>query len=244
MCLITSCGKKSYTDMVFVEGGQFTMGSNDKDADPDERELKQISVSDFFISRYEVTQSEWDEIMPENLSVFPGKDHPVECVSWDDARLFIERLNRKTGRHYRLPTQEEWEYAAKGGKHATESRYSGGNDLNTVGWTRDNSRRTTHKVGLLKPNALGLYDMTGNVHEWCDGLYDSVFYAQDTVMNTEYDLKDIRIFKGGSWGNYAKHCRISNTNYNTRETRSFSIGFRLAEDVTKKVNENRRADGI
>lgn len=220
--------------MVFVEGGQLTMGSNDMDADPDERDIRRVSVNDFCISRYEVTQSEWNEIMHKNLSVFSGKNHPVECVSWDDAILFIEKLNRKTGRHYRLPTEEEWEYAAKGGKYGSESRYSGGNNLEEVGWMRNNSRQSTHKVGLLKPNALGLYDMTGNVHEWCDGRYDSIFYAQDTILNNQYDLKDIRIFKGGSWGNDPKHCRISNTNYNTRETRSFSIGFRLAEDVKKQ----------
>lgn len=220
--------------MVFVEGGQFMMGSNDSDADPDEKEIRLVSVNDFCISRYEVTQSEWEEIMHKNLSVFHGKSHPVECVSWDDANLFIKKLNRKTGRHYRLPSQEEWEYAARGGKYATESRYSGGDNLTEVGWMKDNSSQTTHKVGLLKPNALGLYDMTGNVHEWCDGQYDSLFYAQDTLMNKEYDLINIRIFKGGSWGNEAKHCRISNTNYHSRETRSFSIGFRLAEDITKQ----------
>ena len=223
--------------MVFVKGGQFTMGSNDIDADPDEGDMKLVSINDFYIGRYEVTQAEWNEIMEENLSVFQGKNHPVECVSWDDANLFIKRLNERTGRHYRLPTHEEWEYAAKGGQYANKCRYSGGNNLNEVGWMRNNSRETTHRVGLLKPNALGLYDMTGNVHEWCDGLYDSLFYAQDTLMNKEYDLKDIRIFKGGCWGNPAKYCRISNINYHSRETKSFSIGFRLAEDVITNNNK-------
>lgn len=223
--------------MVFVDGGQFTMGSNDIDADLDEKEIRLVSVNDFCISRYEVTQSEWKEVMKKNPSVFQGNDLPVECVSWDDALLFIEKLNKRTGRHFRLPTQEEWEYAAKGGKYATDSRYSGGNNLNNVGWMSDNSHKSTHQVGLLKPNALGLYDMTGNVHEWCDGQYDSIFYAQDTLMNKEYDLKNIRIFKGGCWGNPAKYCRISNINYITRETRSFTIGFRLAENVTTTNNK-------
>lgn len=229
--LFASCDKKSYNEMVFVEGGQFYMGSNDEDSDPDEHDIRLVSVHDFFISRYEVTQSEWDEIMGEDISFFHGMNLPVECVSWDDAILFIERLNSKTGRHFRLPTESEWEYAAHGGKFVVESRYSGSDSLTEVGWTRDNARMSTHRVGLLRPNALGLYDMTGNVFEWCDGRYDSIYYSLDTLMNKEYDLKDIRIFKGGCFISHAKHCRNANTNYNTRETKSPTIGFRLAEDV-------------
>lgn len=217
--------------MVFVEGGSFYMGSNAPESDPDEKEVVLVSVGDFYIGKYEVTQAEWCDVMKINPSRFRNDTFPVECVSWDDVQLFIKRLNKRTGRHYRLPTQEEWEYAAKGGKYANNDRFA----IDEKAWTKANSGETTHCVGLLMPNALGLYDMIGNVHEWCDGLYDSVFYAHDSLMNQCYDFKDIRVFKGGSWASDAKHCRISNINYNSREMRNFTIGFRLAED---KKNNN------
>lgn len=219
--------------MVYVEGGSFYMGTNDSESDPDEQALRLVTLGDYYISKYEVTQGEWRAIMTRNPSCFQGNALPVECISWDDAQLFIKRLNKKTGRHYRLPTQEEWEYAARGGKYATESSICN----SVMSWTQENSGKRTHKVGMLTPNALGLYDMIGNVHEWCDGLYDSAFYAQDSIMNKKYDYRDIRVFKGGSWASDSKHSRISNINYNSRETKNFTIGFRLVEDVSSN-NKN------
>lgn len=219
--------------MVLVEGGSFYMGTNDQESDPDEQVQRYVTVGDFYISKYEVTQAEWCAIMNHNPSYFKGKSHPVEGISWDDARLFIQKLNKKSGRHFRLPTQAEWEYAARGGKYASEGCYNDGDMFKEFGWTQANSGETTHQVGELKPNALGLYDVIGNVHEWCDGLYDSIFYAQDTLMNRKYNYKDIRVFKGGSWASDYKHCRITNINYNSRETRNFTIGFRLVEDASK-----------
>lgn len=236
MLSLVACKKRSADQMVFVEGGTFYMGTNEQESDPDEQELKLVTVNDFYISKYEVTQAEWLEIMNYNPSCFQGRDLPVECVSWDDVQLFIKRLNEKTGRHYRLPTQEEWEYAARGGKFANDSGISNSNKHTNMGWMLENSGKTTHKVGMLESNALGLYDMIGNVHEWCNGLYDSVFYAQDSTMNKKYDYIDIRVFKGGSWASDSKHCRISNINYNSRETRNFTIGFRLAEDTSNNNN--------
>lgn len=228
-----ACGKKSAEHMVFVEGGSFYMGTNDQEGDPDEKERRLVSVNDFYISQYEVTQAEWADIMNQKPSCFQGGSLPVECISWDDAKLFINKLNKKTGRHYRLPTQEEWEYAARGGKFSTEVRNPNNDQLVNVGWTHENSGKKTHRVGVLTPNALGLYDMIGNVHEWCDGLYDSVFYAKDHEMSKKYKYEDVRVFKGGSWASDPKHCRISNINYNSRETKNFTIGFRLAENATK-----------
>lgn len=220
--------------MVFVEGGSFYMGTNEQGSDSDEHDQRLVTISDFYISKFEITQAEWVAIMDYNPSCFLGHDLPVECVSWDDAQLFIKKINEKTGRSFRLPTQDEWEYAARGGKFANGGRIFGFDSLHTVSWMKDNSGETTHKVGILAPNALGLYDMIGNVHEWCNGLYDSVYYAQDSVMNKKYDYVNIRVFKGGSWASDSKHCRISNINYNSRETRNFTIGFRLAEDAIKK----------
>ena len=231
--LLSSCSVGDMMDMVLVKGGTFYMGSTESDADPDERVLRLVTVGDFYIGRYEVTQSEWVSIMNKNPSVFKNDDNPVECVSWEDAQLFVERLNKRTGRHFRLPTIEEWEYAAQGGMTNVKHRYSGSDSISAVGWMVDNSAGTTHRVGLLRPNSLGLYDMTGNVHEWCDGEYDSTYYAIDTAMNNKFAFKDIRMFKGGSWSSFTKHCRISNINYDSREMRNFTIGLRLAETKTK-----------
>ena len=229
--------------MICVEGGDFYMGSTDNDADIDEQNIRLVHVDDFYIGKYEITQAEWKNVMRANPSIFRGDNLPVECVSWNNAQFFIEKLNKRTGRHFRLPTLEEWEYAARGGKYANNHTFSGSDNLNEVGWTIANSGERTHPVGLLKANALGIYDMTGNVQEWCDGRYDSLCYALDTLMNKEIAYKDIRIFKGGSWASHSRHCRITNINYNSRELRNFTIGFRLAEDATTN-NKNRRADGI
>lgn len=231
--LLSSCSTVETIDMVLVKGGSFYMGSADTDADPDEREIRLVTVEDFYIGKYEVTQAQWVSIMKKNPSIFRNEDSPVECVSWDDAQLFVDRLNKKTGRHYRLPTMEEWEYAALGGTNSKSYRYSGSDSLINIAWMIDNSSETTHRVGLLQANALGIYDMTGNVHEWCINKYDSNYYVLDTIMNKEFDIEDIRVYKGGSWASYAKHCRISNINYNSREMRNFTIGLRLAEDAKK-----------
>lgn len=242
--LMVSCKSRYGWDcLVFVEGGDFYIGSNDSNADVDELNIRPVHVDDFYIGQYEITQAEWKVVMRGNPSFFHGDNLPVECVSWENAMFFIEKLNKRTGRHFRQPTPEEWEYAARGGKFAKGQTYSGGNNLTEVGWVDANSGGNTHPVGRLKPNQLGLYDMTGNVHEWCDGEYDSLYYAMDTIMNRDIAFKDIRIFKGGSWASHTRHCRISNINYNSREFRNFTIGFRLAESITTNT-QNRRADGI
>ena len=215
--------------MVFVEGGDFYMGSNDSDADFDEKEICLVTVPDFYIGKYEITQAEWKSVMQSNPSFFIDDNNPVECVSWDDVQIFINNLNAKTGRHFRLPTPAEWEYAALGGKNSPKTRYAGGNNLLENGWFCNNSNQKAHNVGLKKPNVLGIFDMTGNVHEWCDGMYDSLYFSMDTIMSHEVDFDDIRVFKGGGWASFPKHCRISNINYITREMRSPVIGFRLVE---------------
>ena len=231
--LLISCNNDVEFDMVYVEGGTFCMGTTDLDADPDEQNVRSVEVEDFYIGRYEVTQAEWVAVMKKNPSIFKNDRFPVECVSWNDAQLFVKRLNEKTGRSFRLPTMEEWEYAAQGGKNGKIHRYAGSDTLANVGWNVDNSGETTHCVGSLRPNALGIFDMTGNVHEWCDNMFDSIYYINDTLMSKEYDYSYVRVFKGGSWASYAKHCRLSNNNYNCVEFRNFTIGFRLAENVAK-----------
>lgn len=234
--LLQGCLQDEYeTDMVFVEGGAFLMGSDGEDADPDESPVHEVQVADFYMGRYEVTQAQWKAVMQnKNLSWFQGDELPVECVSWYDVELFLERLNAKTGHAYRLPTEAEWEYAARGGRYGTGCRYSGADKLDSVAWFAVTSDSTTHPVGSLPPNELGLYDMSGNVHEWCADSYDSLSYRYPEAPCSR-NADDRRVFRGGSWHSDSQHCRIANRNHVSAEMRNYTLGFRLAEDADKEA---------
>ena len=153
-------------DMVFVQGGTFTMGCTDWCSSWDRSALK-IKLRSFQIGKYEVTQKLWNAIMDDNPSVFIGDNLPVHKVCWTDAQEFIRRLNLATGKNYRLPTEAEWEYAARGGNRTQGYTFSGSNDIFQVAWFYDNSESTPHPVGTKLSNELGIYDMSGNVEEWC-----------------------------------------------------------------------------
>ena len=184
-------------DMVYVEGkGSGVFGT-----------------PSFYIGQYEVTQAQWIAIMGTNPSNFQGDNLPVEQVSWDDVQEFIAKLNAATGRNYRLPTEAEWEYAASGGTAGHGYTYSGSNDINTVAWYYDNSGLRTHNVGTKAPNELGIYDMSGNVWEWCSDWYD----------NTQ----QYRVLRGGGWSSTAEICAVSSRHCSTPDDRSDGLGFRL-----------------
>lgn len=230
--ILQSCLRDEYDiDMVFVEGGEFVMGCDMPYADPDERPVHNVVVDDFYIGRYEVTQAQWNAVMPiKSMSCFEGGCNPVECVSWYEIEVFIRKLNKKTGHKYRLPTEKEWEYAARGGKYMDTYSYSGSDSIDCVGWYIETSDSTTHCVGLLQPNSLGIYDMTGNVHEWCATRYDSLSYGHpDSICERRSD--DLMVFRGGSWRSDSLHCRVANRNHISAEIRNFTLGFRLAEDA-------------
>lgn len=165
----------------------------------------------FYICKYEVTQKLWSEVMKENPSQMQGDDLPVEQVNWDDCQAFIGKLNTITGKKYRLPTEAEWEYACRGGKHSRGYAYSGSNDLDKVAWYDANSDGTTHPVGQKQPNELGLYDMSGNVWEWC----------QDQNEHS-------RVCRGGSWIHNARNCDPSLSNDTPQSFKINSLGLRLA----------------
>lgn len=226
--VLSGCKADIYPDMVFVEGGCVQLGNNNGDGDADENPYVEIEIESFYIGKYEVTQREWKLLMGGNPSYFQGDDKPVECVSWYDAQVFIQRLNEITGEKFRLPTEEEWIYAAKGGKFQEEYLYSG-SDLLCVIANADFSLHSTDKVGTKQPNSLGIYDMTGNVHEWCGNDYDSLLYLKyakvlpfDGVGETSE-----KTFKGGSWASGYKYSRIENRNHVLPETRNFDLGFRV-----------------
>lgn len=195
-------------EMVYVKGGTFQMGSNDGDSD--EKPKHSVTLSDFYIGKYEVTQKQWREIMGNNPSNFKNCDNcPVEKVSWNDVQEFIKKLNQKTGKNYRLPTEAEWEYAAKGGNQSKGTIYSGSNNIDEVAWYRENSGSKTHPAGQKKPNELGIYDMSGNVYEWCNDWYGN--YSAGSQRNPQGSSSGARrVLRGGSWGSIAGNCRVSN----------------------------------
>lgn len=213
--------------MVFVRGGTFTMGCTDDECYDWELPAHQVTVSDFYIGKYEVTQKEWREIMGTNPSYFTGDDLPVEQVSWNDIQEFITKLNEQTGKNYRLPTEAEWEYAARGGNQSQGYKYSGSNDINLVAWYNENSNSTTHAVGTKQANELGIYDMSGNVWEWCSDWY-GVYTADSQVDPTGPETGSYRVLRGGGWFNNAGYVRVSYRNYIVPDTRSIHLGFRLA----------------
>lgn len=165
----------------------------------------------FYICKYEVTQRLWKEVMGDNPSQMQGDDLPVEQVSWNDCQVFIGRLNELTGKSYRLPTEFEWEYACRGGKYSKEYEYSGSDDIDKVAWYDANSEDKSHPVGQKQPNELGLYDMSGNVWEWCQDLHDAD-----------------RVCRGGSWIHNARNCDPSLPNETPQSFSINSLGLRLA----------------
>ncbi|WP_444332151.1 formylglycine-generating enzyme family protein, partial [Odoribacter laneus] len=216
-------------NMVKVDGGRFQMGGTPEqgsDADDWEKPVHEVTLSDYYMGKYEVRQSEWEAVMGNNPSYFKGADLPVEQVSWEDCHKFIRRLNALTGLSFKLPTEAQWEYAARGGRLSKGYKYSGSNNLGEVGWYWSNSGNCTHRVGEKQPNELGLYDMSGNVWEWCEDWYGgySVTSQRDPSGATSGSR---RVNRGGCWINVARSCRVSYRNYIMPDDRGDYLGFRL-----------------
>ena len=217
-------------EMVYVQGGTFQMGATAEqrsDAYGDEKPVHSVTLSDFHIGKYEVTQGLWKEVMGENPSYNKaGDNYPVEMVSWEDCQRFIERLNSRTGLNFRLPTEAEWEYAARGGQKSRGYKYSGSTyDLGSVAWYEGNSGNRTHPVGQKQANELGLYDMSGNVYEWCYDWYGR--YSSSSQRNPSGPASGAnRVLRGGSYINNARFCRVSYRDNNDPGSR-FNRGLRL-----------------
>ena len=213
----TDNSKPYEPEMVFVEGGTFTMGSTiDKPA-------YQATLNSFRIGKFAVTQAQWVAVMGNNPSVFQkGDNYPVENVNWYDAQEFITKLNILTGKNYRLPTDTEWEYAARGGSKSKGYKYSGSNNLDDVAWFDDNSGKSTHPVGTKQPNELGIYDMSGNVWEWCS---DYHLVEIPCMFPNCPSYQHSRVMRGGCWingcGGYSEYSCASQTQ------RRDNFGFRL-----------------
>ena len=242
--LIAEPGQVPPKGMVFVEGGTFQMGSTS--GDDDEKPLHSVTVSDFNIGKYEVTQEQYEKVMAKNPSNFKndGKNLPVEKVSSYDAVEFCNKLSEREGlkkcysgkgyiincdfsaNGYRLATEAEWEYAAKGGKKSKGYTYSGSNDINEVAWYRDNSEGKTHAVGGKQANELDIYDMTGNVYEWCWDWYGA--YSSGSQNNPRGSSSGSRrVFRCGGWDYSASSCRTANRDYFSPDYSYYSLGFRV-----------------
>ena len=216
--------------MVKVEAGTFMMGATSEMQKPynDEKPVHQVTLTNnYYMGKYEVTQSLWQTVMGSNPSKFKGDDLPVERVSWNDCQEFISKLNSMTGRKFRLPTEAEWEYAARGGKKTRGCQYSGSSNISKVAWYDDgNSGRKTHPVGTKQANELGIYDMTGNVLEWCQDRYSSYLSSSQTNP-IGANSGSHRVRRGGSWDYAAVYCRSSYRYSDRPDRRNGDLGFRL-----------------
>ena len=227
--IITLYGDVVFT-MIKVEGGTFQMGATSEqgsDADSNEEPVHSVTLSDYYIGETEVTQELWVAVMGSNPSYFSGNQKPVEDVSWNDCKEFITNLNNLTGMNFRLPTEAEWEYAARGGNKSQGYKYSGSNTIGNVAWYGDNSGEATHNVKTKSPNELGIYDMSGNVYEWCEDWYGN--YSSSSQTNpTGPSTGSYRVLRGGSWYGGAKYCRVSLRLNSDPGNGYFDYGFRLA----------------
>ena len=217
--------------MVKVDGGTFQMGATSEQGDDiadDELPVHMVTLSDYYIGETEVTQELWLAVMGSNPSYFSGLSTlPVESVSWEDCKTFTTKLYQLTGKWFRLPTEAEWEYAARGGNKSKGYKYCGSNDINTVAWYSHNSGSKTHNVGTKSHNELGIYDMSGNVWEMCQDWWG--YYSGSAQINpTGPSSGDCRVRRGGGWGNGEWGCRVPNRGYDYSSETSEYVGLRLA----------------
>jgi formylglycine-generating enzyme len=228
-------------DMVFVQGGTFQMGQTDPDVgctgcSKDELPIHTVTLSSFSIGKYEITQKQWREVMGSDPSGprLKGCDQcPVEMVSWNDIQDYIQKLNAKikTSKKYRLPTEAEWEFAARGGNNSNNYKYSGSNTIDNVAWYNSNSDSKTHPIGTKQANELGIYDMSGNVWEWCSDSYDENYYKNYPLQKPKGAQSDSsRVLRGGSWFVNDYYCRFANRGRNEPDVRFSDLGFRLVRD--------------
>ena len=219
--------------MITIQGGTFTMGATSEqgsDADDNEKPKHSVTLSDYMIGETVVTQALWEAVMGSNPSKFKGSQIPIEEVSWDDCQMFIKKLNQLTDMQFRLPTEAEWEYAARGGQKSQGYKYAGSNILDNVAYYQDYTDWATHPVKQKKSNELGLYDMSGNVWEWCQDWYGD--YNSSVQTNPIGPSSGrFRVLRGGSWRNLATSCRVANRNYSSPDYHNSGLGLRLALSI-------------
>jgi formylglycine-generating enzyme required for sulfatase activity len=245
---LTFTAKNINFEMVFVEGGTFTMGctSEQNFCFGDEKAVHTVELKDYYIGKYQVTQKIWHEVMGRSIRLQlymingktlngEGNDFPVYYVNYAECEEFCSQLNKlfskqlPKGYKFCLPTEAQWEYAARGGNQSRSYCYSGSTNIDEIGWYADNSGSTTHKIGMRKPNELGIFDMSGNVFEWCRDWYNDLYYFNSPSINpTGPDTGRGRVLRGGSWICKLEYCRVSFRHCTSPSNRSFDVGVRLA----------------
>ena len=214
--------------MIFVEGGSFLMGSysTDSEASISETPQHEVRLGSFYMGETLVTQALWESVIGKNRSCWQNDSLPVEMVSWEDCQTFIKQLNKMTGKNFRLPTEAEWEYAARGGNKSLGNRFAGSDDVYAVAWFDKNSNKRTQPVMQKESNELGLYDMSGNLWEWCQDWYGD--YSSSTAENPYGpSTGSARVLRGGSWAYDEKLCRVVRRIKSSPDHRDNTIGFRL-----------------
>lgn len=221
-------------EFIFVKGGCFRMGDVFGDGEEDERPVHEVCLSDFYMGKYEVTQEQWERVMGSNPSSNQkcGPRCPVDSVSWFDIKDFIEKLNKMSKENYRLPTEAEWEYAARDG--GLDMKWSGTNDEKAIGeymWYNENSETMVHSVGKKKPNTLGLHDMSGNVTEWCLDWYDPKFYARSPRNNPSGpETGKEKVLRGGALEE-KEYTRTVKRHHDSPDIRDGNYGFRIVKPI-------------
>ncbi len=227
--------------MIWVEGGDFLMGCTGEQENcyNDEAVVRRVTLDGFYIGTFEVTQSQWEQVMGTSISQQRDKtslswamygdsaNSPMYYVNWNEAMEFCRRLSIKTGRHYGLPSEAQWEYAARGGQKSDKTQFSGSNSSNLVAWDNSNSKSTSHPCGQKQPNELGIYDMSGNVQEWCSDNYVSTYDVNNInnpLVSTEGSFHVIR---GGSWTQTSRECRVSCRHHEMSSFSYYNLGFRV-----------------
>lgn len=234
--------------MVWVEGGEFLMGRTSEQHTKhefilsDNDVIRRIRLDSYYIGECEITQEQWAKVMGTSIQQQAGKagesstysgyygigpDYPMYYVSWEDAQAFCQELSRMTGRTYCLPTEAQWEYAARGGKKPDGSKYSGSRAINKVAWYDKNSGSSTHPVKNKRANSLGLYDMSGNVSEWCSDWYESEYNVNETNNPTGPSTGSKRVIRGGAFVGHAKYCIVSRRGDSSPGLRTLIHGFRV-----------------
>lgn len=227
-------------EMVKVEGGTFIMGDDESLGDSTERPAHKVTLKTFRIARTETTVSQWQLFCNATARLMPdpplwgwGDNHPIVNISWEDAVAYCKWLSDSTKKIYRLPTEAEWEYAARGGKNGKGFIYAGGQSMYMIGWYDENSNSGTQPVAQKRPNELGLYDMSGNVWEWCSDWFAPYSGQEQTNPTgpTSNDNQYFKVLRGGSWNYISDGCRLSNRNYFSADSKLSDYGFRVVMEV-------------
>lgn len=235
--------------MVYVEGGTFMMGATEEQGDDvvdAEKPVHSVTLDGFYIGKYEITQAQWEAVMGTTVAQQCNKEfqeqggdmelrgvgdnYPMYYVSWEEVQSFCKKLSAQAGKKYRLPTEAEWEYAARGGNKADGTKYAGSDNIDEVAWNVSNGKsdETSYSVGMKRPNGLGLYDMTGNVWEWCSDWFGESYYSISSTVNPRGpSYGSNRVIRGGSWYDDALYCRVSSRHCGMPDIRLSAFGFRI-----------------